>query len=73
MVLANVGNLVHSFYVFSLPPGPLWALHTFYLVSTLLMLCWCIRYEPGGLRRITHVFAPLRCAVLPKRGRATSS
>jgi hypothetical protein len=32
--------VVHSVYVFSLPPGPLWALHSFYLVSTGLMLCW---------------------------------
>jgi hypothetical protein len=51
MVLANVGNAVHSLYVFSLPPGPIWALHTFYLVSTGLMLGWYLRY---GLRRPTH-------------------
>jgi uncharacterized protein with PQ loop repeat len=44
MVLANVGNLVHSVYVFSLPPGPIWALHTFYLVTTALMLVWFLRY-----------------------------
>ena len=34
LVLANVGNLVHSVYVFHLPPGPIWALHSFYLVSS---------------------------------------
>ena len=28
MVLANVGNTVHSIYVFSLPPGPVWLLHS---------------------------------------------
>jgi len=49
--LANVGNAVHSVYVFSLPPGPIWALHTFYLVSSGLMLGWYLRY---GLRRPTH-------------------
>ena len=33
IVLANVGNTVHSIYVFSLPPGPVWLLHSFYVVT----------------------------------------
>lgn len=45
LVVANVGNLVHSVYVFSLPPGPLWILHTFYVVSSALMLFWWWRYR----------------------------
>jgi hypothetical protein len=45
MLLANVGNLVHSVYVVSLPPGPVWVLHGFYLVSTGLMLVWFLRYR----------------------------
>jgi hypothetical protein len=45
LLLANLGNAVHSVYVFSLPPGPLWILHSFYLVSTGLMLAWFLRYE----------------------------
>jgi hypothetical protein len=45
LMLANTGNAVHSIYVFSLPPGPLWILHSFYLVSTGLMLAWFLRYE----------------------------
>ena len=51
LVLANVGNGVHSVYVFSLPPGPIWALHSFYLVSTALMLAWYVRYTRSHLRR----------------------
>ena len=51
IVLANVGNAVHSVYVVSLPPGPIWALHAFYLVSSGLMLGWYLRY---GLRRPSH-------------------
>jgi uncharacterized protein with PQ loop repeat len=49
ILLANVGNLIHSVYVFNLPPGPIWLLHTFYLVTTGLMLVWYLRYEmrPG--------------------------
>lgn len=45
IVLANGGNLVHSVYVFALPPGPIWLLHSFYLVTTGLMLVWYLRYE----------------------------
>ena len=45
LVVANVGNVVHSVYVFSLPAGPLWILHTFYVVSSALMLFWWWRYR----------------------------
>lgn len=45
ILLTNLGNVIHSFYVFHLPPGPIWLLHTFYLVSTGLMLVWYLRYE----------------------------
>jgi uncharacterized protein with PQ loop repeat len=45
ILLSNVGNLVHSLYVFSLPAGPIWLLHTFYLVTTAMMLVWYLRYE----------------------------
>ena len=40
LVMANVGNAVHSVYVFSLPLGPIWFLHAFYLASTAVMLVW---------------------------------
>ncbi len=45
ILLSNGGNIVHSVYVFHLPPGPIWLLHSFYLVSTGLMLIWYLRYE----------------------------
>jgi hypothetical protein len=45
LVLTNAGNLVYSAYVFSLPAGPIWALHSFYLVATALMLAWYVRYR----------------------------
>jgi hypothetical protein len=54
IVLANVGNVVQSVYVLSLPPGPIWALHGFYLSTTGLMLAWYFRYgRPMG--EPTHV------------------
>jgi hypothetical protein len=51
LMLANIGNGVHSVYVFNLPPGPIWALHGLYLVTSALMLAWSVRYaSPRGSR-----------------------
>jgi uncharacterized protein with PQ loop repeat len=58
ILLANVGNVIHSVYVFDLPAGPVWVLHTFYLISTGLMLVWYVRY---ALRR------KARAATSPRR------
>ncbi|BDZ63652.1 hypothetical protein [Agromyces mangrovi Wang et al. 2018] len=38
LVMINAANVVYSLYVFALPPGPIWALHSFYLVSCAIML-----------------------------------
>ncbi|WP_432476575.1 hypothetical protein [Nocardioides sp. GXQ0305] len=46
LVLANVGNLVQTVYVVTLPVGPIWGLHAFYLVSTLQMLVLHLRHVP---------------------------
>lgn len=50
MLLTNVGNAVHSIYVFNLPPGPIWVLHSFYLATSALMLVWYLRFHwrPGS-------------------------
>lgn len=48
LLLSNAGNVVHSVYVFSLPAGPIWALHTFYLVVTALMLVLALRSPDVG-------------------------
>ena len=50
LVLANVGNLVHSVYVTQLPAGPIWALHSFYVVTSALMLVWHLLYAPRPTR-----------------------
>jgi len=60
ILLANGGNLIHSIYVFSLPPGPIWLLHSFHVTTTGLMLAWYARYEwhprpgawPGAVQRV---------------------
>ncbi len=45
ILLSNLGNVIHSIYIFHLPMGPIWLLHAFYLVTTGLMLVWYLRYE----------------------------
>jgi hypothetical protein len=55
MLLSNIGNAVHSVYVLSLPAGPLWVLHAFYVTSTALMLTWFLRY---GARARARSAAP---------------
>lgn len=50
ITLTNAGNVIHSVYVYSLPPGPIWVLHGFYLISAGFMLLWYLQYE---LRRST--------------------
>jgi uncharacterized protein with PQ loop repeat len=46
LVLANLGNLVYWAYVLSLPAGPIWLLHSFYTISSALMLVLLLRYKP---------------------------
>ncbi|WP_306205382.1 hypothetical protein [Actinoplanes sp. RD1] len=45
LLLSNAGNVVYSFYVFSLPFGPAWGLHAFNMLVSLLMLGWWVRYR----------------------------
>ena len=52
MLLSNLGNLIHSVYVFSLPVGPIWFLHSFFLITTGIMLVWYIQYETRVLCQV---------------------
>jgi uncharacterized protein with PQ loop repeat len=45
LALANIGNGFYAIYVFSMPVGPIWALHSFYMLSSALMLFWYLRDE----------------------------
>ncbi len=44
LVMTNIGNAVHTLYVLSLPPGPVWVLHTFHVVVSAAMLFWHLRF-----------------------------
>lgn len=51
LLLNNTGNLIHWLYISSLPFGPLWLLHTFYTVTTLMMLYWYIAWQRKQVRK----------------------
>jgi len=72
LVLAYVGNVVQTAYVVALPLGPIWGLHTFYLLATLMMLVLHLRHvRPAGRRAapLGAVAAPGDGCVLPRDGR----
>jgi uncharacterized protein with PQ loop repeat len=55
LALINAANGVHSLYVFTLPMGPIWLLHSFYLVASALMLVMFLRYQHAhGAARSSH-------------------
>ena len=66
LVLANVGNALYSVYVFHLPPGPIWALHGFYLLGELDLAQ--ARYEATGLEPAAALARYERGEVLRIRG-----
>jgi hypothetical protein len=45
ILLNNVGNIIYWLYISSLPIGPIWVMHTFYTITSILMLIGYIRYE----------------------------
>lgn len=53
LLLNNSGNVIHAVYIFSLPPGPIWALHSFYVITTGLMLFWYLRYADRPARSLS--------------------
>ena len=44
LVLNNAGNVLYCLYVYDLPPGPIWAMQSFYLLSMGLLLRWYLRF-----------------------------
>ncbi|UUW91417.1 hypothetical protein ABFU82_22370 [Nocardioides sp. WV_118_6] len=51
LVLSNSGNALYAVYVFTTPPGPLWALHAFNTAVGLLMLAGWLRYAAPARAR----------------------
>ena len=49
MIIINIANAVYSLYVFTLPFGPIWGLHTFYVLSCAIMLVLCLRQRRSSI------------------------
>jgi uncharacterized protein with PQ loop repeat len=47
IIMNNLANLIHWLYISAMPFGPIWVLHGFYTVSSVLILLWYLRYEKG--------------------------
>lgn len=54
LVLNNVGNVLYCLYVYDLPPGPIWAMQSFYLLSMALLLRWYLRFTPPPRARVAQ-------------------
>ena len=60
LVMINSANVLYSLYVFTLPVGPIWALHTFYLVSCAIMLVLCLRQRRSAADHAASLRRPRR-------------
>jgi len=60
LVMINSANVLYSLYVFTLPVGPIWALHTFYLVSCAIMLVLCLRQRRSAADHAVPLRRPRR-------------
>jgi hypothetical protein len=67
MIMINGANLVYSLYVFTLPIGPIWGLHTFYVVSCAIMLGLCLRQRRAARDRIAAAVTHLEEPRIPAR------
>ena len=71
IVLANVGNVIHSIYIVHLPFGPISWLHGFHVVTTAMMLFWYVRHallrRMPGVRISTHAADHPNVVMLPTR------
>lgn len=44
IVINNLGNLLYWVYIFSLPLGPIWVMHSAYTLASILMLVWYVQF-----------------------------
>ncbi|MCB0173046.1 MAG: hypothetical protein KDJ97_21140 [Anaerolineae bacterium] len=49
VLMINIGNLIYWLYVSTMPFGPIWVLHTFYTVSSGVLLTLFVRFHTGRL------------------------
>jgi hypothetical protein len=47
LFMTNIGNAVHTVYIASLPPGPVWLLHCMYSGVAAFMFAAHVRWAPN--------------------------
>ena len=52
IILNNVGNLIYWLYVISLPFGPIYFMHGFFTLVSLIMLIWYYAYRAPMVGRL---------------------
>ncbi len=55
IILNNVGNLIYWLYVISLPFGPIYFMHGFFTLVSLIMLIWFYAYRGTAQREARSV------------------
>ncbi|GAA2037981.1 hypothetical protein GCM10009819_23370 [Agromyces tropicus] len=71
--MINAANVVYSLYVFTLPPGPIWMLHSFYVVASAIMLVLCLRARSRRAVGAATVAAAGDAGVRSSRGRGRAA
>jgi len=54
LILVNAGNLLYWLYVVTLSPGPIWVLHTFYTISSGILLVMYWQQASNPARKIEY-------------------
>lgn len=60
LLVGNAANVVHTVYVLSLPIGPIWVLHGFYLLSMAVMIGLYLRHGRSRATRATDAAVDVR-------------
>lgn len=58
LALSVIGNGIQWLYVVSLPPGPIYGLHAYYTICTLVMLALSLRYRLRAAQEHARSEAP---------------
>lgn len=72
IVLNNVGNLFYWLYIISLPIGPIWFMHAFFTIASLLMLTWYFVYRTAVKNPNTNAREALTAFTQQSSGRLSN-
>ena len=71
LLMTNAGNAVHTVYVVSLPPGPVWLLHCLYSCVSAFMFAAHVWWSPASRGAGSVRSAPLTKNPVAEPGRTS--